>query len=128
MKLLLDTATFLWLTIDSPLLSARARSLFTDPSNEVYLSAVSAWEIAVKNSIGKLLLPEKAESFITRQRAAHGNVSLSLAEAAALKLPMLPSLHRDPFDRMPVCQALAHDLTILTPDAAIRAYPIKSEW
>lgn len=128
MKLLLDTATFLWLTIDSPLLSAQTRNLFTDPANEVYLSAVSAWEIAVKHAIGKLPLPEKPNSFIPRQRALHGIASLSLAEDAALKLPMLPSLHRDPFDRMLVCQALAHDLTILTPDAAIRSYPVKSAW
>jgi PIN domain nuclease of toxin-antitoxin system len=128
MKLLLDTATFLWLTIDSPQLSPDARRLFSDPEHEVFLSVVSAWEIGVKHGIGKLPLPEQPDAFISRQRLAHGIQSLSLHESAVLKLQTLPTLHRDPFDRMLVCQALAHDLTILTPDALVRAYPIKSIW
>jgi PIN domain nuclease of toxin-antitoxin system len=128
MKLLLDTATFLWLTIDSPQLSVQARDLFSDPANDVHLSVVSAWEIAVKHALGKLALPEKPESFIPRQRGAHSISSLPLTEPAVLKLPTLPLLHRDPFDRILVAQALAHDMTLLTPDATIRAYPVKSAW
>jgi PIN domain nuclease of toxin-antitoxin system len=128
MKLLLDTATFLWLTIDSPQLSPDTRRLFSDPENEVFLSVVSAWEISVKHGIGKLPLPEQPDAFISRQRLAHDIQTLPLHESAVFKLQTLPSLHRDPFDRMLVCQAMAHDLTILTPDALVRAYPINSIW
>lgn len=128
MKLLLDTATFLWLIADSPQLSAEARRLFLDLENECYLGVVSAWEICVKHALGKLPLPDKPESFVPQQRIAHGIQSLTLDEAAALKLSLLPAVHRDPFDRMVACQALAHDMTILTPDAMIRAYPINSAW
>lgn len=128
MKLLLDTVTFLWLIGDSPQLSPEARRLFLDLENECHLSVVSAWEICVKHALGKLPLPDKPESFVPQQRVAHGIQSLALSESAVLKLSLLPAVHRDPFDRMLACQALAHDMTVLTPDAKIRAYPIQSVW
>jgi PIN domain nuclease of toxin-antitoxin system len=128
MKLLLDPCTFLWITVDSPELSAKARRLFSDPSNEIFLSAVSVWEILVKHALGKLPLPAPPGEFIVRNRAAHGIASLPLDESAVIRLIAIPSLHRDPFDRMLVCQALAGDLTLLTPDAAVRTYPVKTAW
>ncbi|CBE67853.1 MAG: type II toxin-antitoxin system VapC family toxin [Candidatus Methylomirabilis oxygeniifera] len=128
MNLLLDTCTFVWLIADSPDLSSSARQFFSDPDNEVYLSAVSAWEIVIKHRLGRLPLPEPPRQFISRQRTLHEIRSLSLEEAAVLQLARLPDYHKDPFDRMLICQAIAHGLTILTPDPAITQYPVRTEW
>ena len=129
MRILLDTCTFLWITLDAPQLSARARQLFSDPENEVYLSAASAWEMSVKFTLGRLPLPEPPERFVPEQRQLHGVSSLALEESAAVHEANLPPLHRDPFDRMLICQAIVHDLVILTPDSEIRRYPqVPTEW
>ena len=128
MTLLVDTSAFLWWVTGSPRLSAPARDALTDPGNQVFLSAVSAWEIAVKHALGKLPLPEEPETLIPRLRERHRVEELALSEAAALQLPKLPPLHRDPFDRMLVCQAIAHGMVLLTPDTQIQAYPVNSRW
>ncbi len=127
MRLLLDTCTFLWILAEAPQLSFRALDLFTTPENEVYLSSVSAWEISVKHALGKLPLPEPTE-FIPAMRKIHGIESLSLDEESTLYLSRLPQYHRDPFDRMLVCQAIVQDLVILTPDEEVRQYPVKTSW
>lgn len=128
MNLLLDTCTFLWLVSDAPELSDTARRLFADPDNDVYLSVASAWEIIVKNNLGKLPLPEPAHDFIKNNRIRHRIESLSLDEAAVLQLSRLPEYHRDPFDRILICQAIAGSMTILTPDTHITSYPVRTEW
>lgn len=128
MRLLLDTCTFLWLAVDSPRLSARARTLFADPDNEVLLSAVSAWEISVKHALGRLPLPQPPHELVPSERHRHAVEPLPLDEESALLLPRLPPLHRDPFDRMLVCQAMVHALVILTPDRDIAAYPVRTAW
>lgn len=128
MKLLLDTRTFLWLITDDPALSSKARDLFADPVNEAYLSTVSVWEIEVKFGLGKLPLPQAPERFITEQRERHGVAQLPLEEQAVFYLSRLPSLHRDPFDRMLICQAIHHELTLLTPDPLITQYAVKTAW
>jgi PIN domain nuclease of toxin-antitoxin system len=127
-KLLLDSATFLWVVAGAPELSQPARELFADPDNEVYLSAVSTWEIALKHALGRLPLPEPAERFIPSQRRRHGIEPLALDEESALHLARLPRLHRDPFDRMLVCQAIVHGLVIVSPDPAITQYPVRATW
>jgi PIN domain nuclease of toxin-antitoxin system len=127
-KLLLDTCTFLWLAEGSTRLSASAREYFEDSGNEAYLSAVSAWEIAIKNSTGALSLAEGPDRFVPKYRAAHGIDTLALSEETALHLGRLPRLHRDPFDRMLICQAIAEGMTILTPDELIRQYPVRTIW
>jgi PIN domain nuclease of toxin-antitoxin system len=114
--------------VPSPELSERARDLFSDPSNDVYLSAVSVWEIALKHFLGRLTLPEPPDVFIPAQRNQHDVEPLALEEEAALHSIRLPLLHRDPFDRMLICQALVHGLVILTPDELIRRYPVRSMW
>ncbi len=122
MNLLLDTSTFLWITLDSPRLSATARRLFLDSSNQAYLSTASVWEIVVKHSLGKLPLPQSAPNFVPQQRIAHGILPLPLHEEAVLELPKLPDIHNDPFDRMLICQAMFHGFSLLTPDTNIRQY------
>jgi len=128
MNILLDTCSFLWLVSDSDALSRNARSLFIDPANDVYFSVASAWEIIVKHKLGKLPLPELPHDFIKNNRIRHRIESLPLDEAAVLQLSRLPEYHRDPFDRILICQAIAGGLTILTPDAQISRYPVKVEW
>jgi PIN domain nuclease of toxin-antitoxin system len=127
-RILLDTCTFLWLITDDKALSASAREIFVDPGNDVYLSAVSVWEMAVKWSLGRLVFPQPAERFIPIQRERHGISSLALEEDPTLYLHKLPLLHRDPFDRMLVCQALHHEMTVLTPDSLITQYAVRTAW
>ena len=128
MRILLDTCTFLWILEESPQLSFQALDLFTSPDNEIFLSSVSTWEIAVKHSLGRLPLPSDPTEFVPEMRVAHGIESLSLDEQSSLYVTRLPEYHRDPFDRMLLSQAIVHDLVILTPDQEIRRYPVKSMW
>ncbi len=128
MKFLLDTCTFLWLTKGSKELSPNVIDAFTDPINEVYLSAVSAWEINVKYRLGKLPLPLSPDKFIPKERKRHLITPLDLSEQDTLHLCKLPTPHKDPFDRMLVCQAIERSLTILTPDPLITRYPIRYLW
>ena len=131
MRLLLDTCSFLWIIGGAKELSPRAREAFADPANEVLLSAASAWEIAVKHRLGKLPLPEPPDVFVPARApaasAAHGS-SRSHRRGAALHVAKLPDLHRDPFDRLLVAQALVGGLVLLTPDADVREYPVRTLW
>jgi PIN domain nuclease of toxin-antitoxin system len=128
MKVLLDTCTVLWIVTDSDALSLESRKLFTDPSNSVFLSAVSGWEMIVKHSIGKLPLPTSPERFLSTQQARHSIEPLALEEEATDHLPKLPAFHKDPFDRMLICQAIQQELTILTPDPLITQYAVRTIW
>ena len=128
MQFLLDTCTFLWLVGGSDELSPRAREAFTDADNDVFLSAASVWEIAIKHRLGRLPLPGAPEVFVPAQRTAHGIEPLPIDEEAALHIAKLPDHHRDPFDRMLVAQALVGGFTLLTPDEAIRKYPARTLW
>lgn len=84
----------------------------------------SSWEAIVKYQLGKLPLPEHPEIYLPKQRDLHEISSLGLDESSVAQLVNLPLLHRDPFDRMPICQALQNRLTIAAVDAAVRAYPV----
>jgi PIN domain nuclease of toxin-antitoxin system len=94
-----------------------------DKSNEAFLSVVSAWEVLVKHKIGKLPLPSPADEYIESRRTAHRIARLDLGFTTVSRLLSLPDYHRDPFDRMLICQALQHDLTIVTSDDVFRRYP-----
>ncbi|MBS3947513.1 MAG: type II toxin-antitoxin system VapC family toxin [Dethiobacter sp.] len=122
MRLLLDTHIFLWYITADPRLSAIVLPLIRDPANEVYLSVVSVWETLVKHQLGKLPLPQAPDAYVTQQRQRHQIESLPLDENSVTKLAQLPTLHKDPFDRMLICQAIQHGLTIASADDAVRAY------
>lgn len=124
MKLLLDTHVFLWFISGDRRLSNDLRDSIRDSDNEVYLSVVSVWEAIIKYQLGKLPLPESPETYLPKQRDLHLIASLHLDENSVAQLANLPLLHRDLFDRILICQALEHGLTIATVDAAIRAYSI----
>lgn len=127
-NILLDTCTFLWVIRDSSDLSPFARSLFIDPENTIYLSAVSAWEISVKHGLGKLSLAVAPHIYVPAERLRHHIQPLPLEEDAASSVSRLPPLHNDPFDRILICQARAHGLTLLTPDRLIHQYHVKVKW
>ena len=128
MKLLLDTCVFLWWTENSPRLPQGVRSAVSDPANDVYVSTASIWEISVKHHAGRLPLPQPPERFLPEQRERHGFLSLPIDEASVLQLRRLPALHSDPFDRMLVCQAIEHGMTLVTPDRLIAQYPVRIAW
>jgi PIN domain nuclease of toxin-antitoxin system len=124
MKYLLDTHIFLWFISGDKQLPGEYRDIIRNPANEVFLSAVSLWEAIVKYQLGKLPLPQPPENYLPVQRERHQISSLGLDEASVAQLVNLPSIHRDPFDRMLVCQALAHELTLISVDEAIANYPV----
>jgi PIN domain nuclease of toxin-antitoxin system len=124
MRILLDTCEFLWLVSGDAKLSATVATAVRDPQNQVFWSVVSFWKVSLKYSLGKLLLPQPPAQFIPQQREKHFIAPLVLDETAVAQLNRLPALHRDPFDRMLICQAQAHRLTLASSDPLVRQYPV----
>jgi PIN domain nuclease of toxin-antitoxin system len=124
MRLLLDTHAFLWYITDDPRLPVAAAEAIQDESSEVFLSVVSVWESLAKHQLGKLLLPTPADEYLRHRREQHGITSLPFDEPSLSHLLRLPLHHRDPFDRMLICQALQHDLQIITVDPLFAKYPV----
>ena len=128
MKLLLDTHAFLWWVTDDPQLSSRARRILGDSSNEVYFSAVSGWEIAIKTRLGRLSLGgDNLEDFVAEQVAANGFQLLSIHLNHALRTYSLPD-HRNPFDRLLIAQALIEELALVTADRKLGDYKVRIVW
>ncbi len=124
MRILLDTHIFLWYISADSQLPAAFRDAIRDPANEVYLSVASVWEAVIKYALGKLPLPEAPAEYLPRQREAHRIATLPVEEAALVHLAGLAPLHRDPFDRILIAQALQHSLQLATVDESVRAYPV----
>jgi|SRR5262245_32414239 len=122
MRLLLDTHIFLWYISGDSRLRSEIRDAISDSQNEVYLSVISIWESLVKHSLGKLTLPASPAVYLPTQRERHLIASLALDEQSVLHLENLPAIHRDPFDRILVCQSIEHNLTIVTADDVVCAY------
>lgn len=128
MRLLLDTHTFLWFVSDDNKLSATARLMIEDGDNEVMVSLASIWEIAIKVSIGKLLLAEPVESFVNAQIERNDIQLLPIHLSHAIKVATLPFHHRDPFDRLLVAQGLVEQLPIVGADNIFNDYGIHRIW
>ena len=124
MKLLLDTHVFLWFINGDSQLPAQISQQIQDVNNNVYLSVISVWECTIKYQIGKLPLPESPETYLPKQRIRHQIDTLSIDEGTITELKNLPPIHRDPFDRLLICQARQHNLTFVTFDAVILNYPL----
>ena len=124
MKILLDTSEFLWFISGHSALPPRTKDEIRKPENEVFLSVVSLWEIIVKHALGRLPLPQPPDVYISQQRDLHHIQSLSLNEESVKRLSQLPPIHRDPFDRMLICQAQDYGLHFASSDSAIRQYPV----
>lgn len=122
MRVLLDTHVFLWWFAAPERLGRRAKRLIGDGRNDVLLSAASCWELAIKAALGKLQLPDPVERYVPARLAAQGMGTLAVEPAHALRVATLPPLHRDPFDRLIVCQALIEELPLVTADTQLAAY------
>lgn len=128
MRFLLDTHTFIWLESNASALSLTASNFINDPTNELFLSHVSVWEIQVKTTIGKL----KSQTTLERR------INLAQSKARLLLLPIklehiyvlggLPLHHRDPFDRMLIAQSISEGLPIVSRDSALKQYPVVVVW
>ena len=124
MTILLDTVDFLWFVSGNPKLSPRSKQEITNPQNEVFLSVVSLWEIIIKYALGKLPLPQPPEIYVPAQRERHRIDALNLEESSVRLLAKLPRLHRDPFDRMLICQAQDKGMRLASSDPAMRPYAV----
>ena len=125
MRLLLDTHVFLWLQTEPERIGDHL-PLVEDRTTTLFLSAASAWEIAIKYGIGRLPLPEPPERYVPTRMRAIGAEALPIEHAHALAVAALPALHRDPFDRLLIAQAGAAGATILTADPAVAQYPAET--
>lgn len=120
MNLLLDTHTLIWVFSNDPRLSGRATAAIRDPNNMVFVSAVTAWEIAIKKAIGKLKAPGNYEEGLRRYRFT----PLDITTPHALATEHLPPHHSDPFDRLLIAQAQLEKLAIVTRDQRFKAYGV----
>jgi PIN domain nuclease of toxin-antitoxin system len=127
-RLLLDTHAFLWWVAASGELSRKARSAVGSARNECYVSVASAWEIAIKVSLGKLRIDGALDRFLPEQLAANGFRALAIDLKHAARVATLPFHHRDPFDRLLVAQALEEDLAMVTADPVIAKYGVNRVW
>ena len=124
MRILVDTQCWLWIASAPERLSARARALVEATERELFLSAASAWEIAIKHALGKLRLPEAPADYVPSRLDALRMKPLAIEHAHALRVSGLPHHHRDPFDRLLVAQAQIDGLSILTADRVFAAYDV----
>lgn len=122
---LIDTADFLWLASGDARLSEARRGFVADSGNEIFLSAISVMEIAIKHALGKLILPSDPALYIPAIRTSHRISPLPLYEAVPFCLTSLPPIHHDPFDRILICQALVHGLLFVTSDPVIHRYSVR---
>ncbi len=128
MRALLDTHAFLWWMTDDARLSALARETIGDGANEIYVSAATGWEMAIKARLGRLQVPGDFAPFITDQIAENGFRVLAIELAHALHVHRLADHHRDPFDRILVAQSLVEGMPLLSCDAQIAAYGVELVW
>ena len=124
MKLLADTHVVLWSATDAQRLAASARAAIEDGANELCVSIVTAWEISVKQSLGKLELPAPAEQWLPEVLRRTGFEVAEIGLAAALRVRALPWHHRDPFDRLLIAHALEDGYTIITHDETLAMYGV----
>ena len=128
MRAIADTNVFLWVAGSVLRLSPVARQFIEDGENELLLSVVSAWEIAIKSAKGHLDLPESATSYVPARMTRHGFDSLPILSPHALHVATLPPIHRDPFDRLLIAQAQVEDLPVITADAHFARYGVEVVW
>jgi PIN domain nuclease of toxin-antitoxin system len=123
-RLLIDSQAFLWWAEASPALGTAARNAIADPANEVLISIAALWELTIKQSSGRLTLPDDLETMVTRQSFS----VLSVSFVHLRHIGTLPRVHRDPFDRMMIAQALAEGIPIATGDRIFSGYGVQVVW
>jgi PIN domain nuclease of toxin-antitoxin system len=128
MKLLLDTHAFLWLVEGNSRLGRKASTVVADPSNELFLSVASIWELAIKVGNGRLVLSEPLASFVSKWTATYQLSQMPVLSAHAVTVTTLAPHHRDPFDRLLIARALAEDMVLMSGDAKFMAYGVPILW
>ena len=128
MKYLLDTHAFLWFVIDDKRISTNAKSIIKDSKNEIFFSAASAWEMAIKIKLNRLKIKGNLESFIIEQLSANNILPLSITISHSLYTERLPQFHKDPFDRIIIAQSIVENLQLISADKDIRKYNLKLVW
>jgi len=128
MKLLLDTHAALFMWIEPSRLGQTARTLLSDPTNKVIFSQVSTWEICLKHRLGKLPLPQKPATYLKKRMRESDLTYEPISDAALFSTVDLPLLHKDPFDRLLVATARELDVPLVTTDASIIRYDVKTLW
>jgi PIN domain nuclease of toxin-antitoxin system len=128
MRVLLDTHTFLWWVTNSPQLSSTVQSIVANRTNQIFFSAASGWEIAIKAQLSKLQLPNPPEQFIANQLSINSFEVLPIQLNHALQTYHLPNHHKDPFDRILVAQSQLESLPILTVDTKVSQYGVNVIW
>jgi len=123
-SILLDTRVFLWAAGFEGRLSESAKTLLDDPEQEIFFSAASAWEIAIKWSKGRLTLPASPTEVVSRVVATAGLSQLSITVRDACAVADLPSHHKDPFDRLLVAQARTNGLKLMTANPILERYDV----
>jgi PIN domain nuclease of toxin-antitoxin system len=125
MKYLVDTSVLVHSLISRPRLSDQALNLLVDDSSELYLSAVTSWEITIKVGTGKLLLPGRPAEIVTQAMRVMSLQPLDITHLHALAVEDLPNHHRDPFDRMLIAQASMEEMVLLTADRIFEKYKVE---
>jgi PIN domain nuclease of toxin-antitoxin system len=128
MELLLDTHAFLWWVEDAPALSPAARRAIATPGNNCWLSLASCWEMAIKQSLGKLRLDVALDRFVPEQLAVNGFRIMPIDFGDVVDVGRLPFHHRDPFDRLLIAQARRRDLTLVSRDRTFEKYDVVRVW
>ncbi|MEI2582446.1 type II toxin-antitoxin system VapC family toxin [Scytonema sp. PRP1] len=128
MRLLLDTHTFIWFFTGNTKISNQARALIENQDNEKLLSTASVWEIAIKQSTGKLSFHVPFEVFIKQQLSLNDFNLLNINLDHLAVVATLPFHHRDPFDRLLIAQSIVEKIPVLSVDSAFDAYPIERLW
>ncbi len=128
MKLLLDTHTFIWSLLEEDRLSGTARAAVDDSANELYLSIASLWEATIKLASGKMRVPGQTVDYLLRKTEETGIRLVHILPSHLQRLQTLPRHHRDPFDRILICQSLVEQMPIVSIDAAFRLYQISVLW
>ncbi|HUP71552.1 MAG TPA: type II toxin-antitoxin system VapC family toxin [Acidimicrobiales bacterium] len=125
MRLLVDTHVWLWLQTTPDRVDAVTLQVLANEANDLYLSAASGWEIAVKYRLGKLALPQLPEVYVPDRMRTSGTTPLAVEHAHALRVANLPDHHRDPFDRLLIAQAQMLDMPIVTADPQFSMYDVE---
>jgi PIN domain nuclease of toxin-antitoxin system len=127
-KLLLDTHAILWFALEDPQLSVVARSLLTDPANQLFVSPASYWEIGIKIALGKYPVATDLAAFMERQIRVNGYQVVPILPSHAGVIATLPFHHRDPFDRMLVAQAMVEGYSLVSSDEMFDRYGVTRFW
>ena len=128
MRILVDTQCWVWVGSAPERLSRVARDLLADPANDVLVSSVTAWEVAIKFALGRLTLPEPPHTYVPSRMQLSGALPLPIEHVHALEVARLPMHHRDPFDRLLIAQAQIEGVAVMTADRKFEQYEVEIIW